>query len=55
MDALLRGKTIERYQAYQLAIQNGIYSPNEVRAKEDANPYDGGDVRLRQLNTEAIK
>lgn len=55
MDALLRGKTLDRYQAYQLAIQNGIYSPNEARAKEDANPYDGGDLHLRPMNMEVIQ
>jgi len=54
VDALMRGKTLERYQAYQLAIQNGIYSPNEARAKEDVNPYAGGDEHYRQMNTEGV-
>lgn len=53
-DALLRGKTLERYQAYQVAIQNGIYSPNEVRKREDENPYQGGDMHFRPLNMEVI-
>jgi len=54
VDALLRGKTIERYQAYQIAIQNGIYSANEIRSKEDANPYQGGETYLRPLNMQAV-
>jgi len=53
-DALLRGKTLERYQAYQLAIQNGIYSPNEARKREDENPYAGGDLHIRPMNMEVI-
>lgn len=54
VDALLRGKTLERFQAYQIAIGNAIYSPNEVRALEDKNPYAGGDEYLRPLNMEAV-
>ena len=50
VDALLRGKTLERFQAYQIGIMNGIYNANEVRAKEDANPYSGGDTYIRPLN-----
>ena len=54
VDALLRGKTIERYQSYQLAITNGILSPNEARSLEDWNPYPGGDVYMRPLNMEIM-
>lgn len=50
MDALLRGKTLERFQAYQLGIQNGIYSPNETRDFENMNPFAGGDLHLQQAN-----
>lgn len=50
MDALLRGKTLERFQAYQLALQNGIYSANEVREKENENPFEGGDIHLQMQN-----
>lgn len=49
-NALLRGKTVERYQAYMTAIQNGILSPNDVRELEDLNPFDGGDIHLQPLN-----
>lgn len=50
VDALLRGRILERYQAYQTAIMNGIMSPNEARDRENLNPYDGGDVFLQPLN-----
>lgn len=49
-DALLRGRTADRYDAYSTAIQNGIMSPNEIRDRENLNPYDGGDVYLLPLN-----
>jgi HK97 family phage portal protein len=54
VDALLRGKTLERYQAYQLAIMNGILSPNEARGLEDWNPYPEGDIYLKPSNTQRI-
>lgn len=41
--ALLRGTTTERYNVYQVGIQNRILNPNEVRAMEDLPPYEGGD------------
>lgn len=50
VDALLRGRIIERYQAYQTAIMSGIMSPNEARDRENMNPYDGGDAFLQPLN-----
>jgi hypothetical protein len=50
MDALLRGKTSERFAAYQLGLQNGVYSANEVREFENQNPFDGGDVHLQMAN-----
>jgi HK97 family phage portal protein len=50
MDALLRGDTLTRFQAYQLAIMNGIYSPNEVRDFENRNPRAGGDVYYSPQN-----
>jgi HK97 family phage portal protein len=50
MDALLRGKTLERFQAYQLGLQNGVYSANEVREFENRNPVEGGDVHLQMAN-----
>ncbi len=50
VDGLLRGRTSERYAAYQSALQGGWMSPNEVRERENLNPYDGGDTYLLPLN-----
>lgn len=44
LDALLRGDTATRYQAYASAITNRWMSPNEVRALENMNPREGGDT-----------
>lgn len=48
--ALLRGDTLSRYQAYQLARQGGWLNANEIRDMENMNPYEGGDVYLVPLN-----
>lgn len=48
--ALVRADINARYSAYAIAIQNRIMSPNEVRARENMNPYDGGDDFLVPLN-----
>lgn len=45
-EAFLRGDTVSRFQAYGVAITNRFMSPNEVREKEDMNPYEGGDEFL---------
>jgi len=52
LDALLRGKTLERAQAQQVRIQSGTLSPDEAREMENQNPIaDGqGDVYLAPLN-----
>lgn len=43
---LLRGDSKARSEAYSSLVQNGVYSPNDVRRKEEENPYDGGDEYL---------
>ena len=43
VDALLRADTKTRFEAYALAIQNKIMNPNEVRERENLEPYEGGD------------
>jgi len=50
VDALLRGDTLSRYQAYATARQNGWMSANDIRERENMNPVDGGDVYLVPLN-----
>lgn len=49
-DALLRGKTQERYLAYGQAIKDGWMSRNEVRERENLNPEPGLDEFLTPLN-----
>lgn len=50
-NALLRGAMKDRWATYVQALQWGVYSPNEVRAFEDANPRDGGDEYYDPPNT----
>lgn len=47
---LMQADMATRFQVYQTAIQNGIYSPNECREFEDRNPRPGGDVYLTPMN-----
>ena len=49
-NSLLRGDTKSRAEFYTKMIQNGAMSPNEIRALEDMNPRDGGDIYLTPLN-----
>lgn len=50
VDALLRGDTMSRYQAYAIGRQWGWFSANDVREKENENPVEGGDTYLVPLN-----
>ncbi len=49
--ALLKGDTKARWGAYVQALQWGVFSPNEVRALEDQNPREGGDIYYPPPNT----
>ena len=49
-DAMSKASTKDKYDVYSVALQMGIMSPNEVRAKENMPPYEGGDVYLVPLN-----
>lgn len=53
VDALLRGDTKTRFEAYQIARQNGWMNGDEIRAKENMNPIEGGmgKIYLQQANT----
>ena len=55
IDGLLRGNIQSRYTAYATAIQNGIFSPNDVLELENRNPYDGGDQHFIQLNMQPVE
>lgn len=50
-NALVRGDLKARKEFYVAMMQWGAYSPNDVRAKEDENPRDGGDVYYDPPNT----
>ena len=52
VDAILRGDMATRYTAYATAIDKGIMSPNEARAKENWNPRADvwGNAYTRNLN-----
>jgi len=49
VDAFLRADTLSRLKAYQLAVSTGIKTPNECRATEDLEPYEGGDEFVMAL------
>lgn len=42
--ALVKGDLAARWAAYKDALQWGVSSPNEIRALEDQNPREGGDI-----------
>lgn len=46
LDGLQRGNIETRFKAYALALQWGLYTRNELRAKENVNPIPDGDVIL---------
>jgi len=54
VEGLLRGDTKSRYEAYGVALDKGWMSPNEVRKKENENPYPGGDAYRVPLNTAKV-
>jgi len=49
-NALLRGDMKARAEFYTRMQQTGSLSPNEIRAFEDMNPRDGGDIFLTPMN-----
>jgi HK97 family phage portal protein len=50
VDGLLRGKIADRMNAYWRMFQMGALSPNEIRAKENMNPIEGGDEYYVPVN-----
>lgn len=52
VNAMMRGDFAARTAGYSVLINCGVLSPNEARAFEDWNPYDGGDQYRLPLNTE---
>jgi HK97 family phage portal protein len=51
LNALLRGDTKSRYEAYQIGRNGGWLSANDIRRSEDMNPLpEGGDEYLVPMN-----
>jgi len=55
VEYLLRGDIQTRYNAYSQLWDRGILCANEIRAKEDMNPIDGGDKYFIPLNYTTIE
>lgn len=53
VDGLLRGDSKARGEFYAQMLQNRVMSPNEVRALEELEPYEGGDEMLETPNNSA--
>jgi len=49
--ALVKGDLKARWEAHVKALQWGVSSPNEIRALEDQNPREGGDIFYPPPNT----
>lgn len=47
MNGLLRGNYRDRMEGYRIGIYAGIMCQNEVRAKEELPPYEGGEKFMR--------
>lgn len=50
VNALLRGDAKSRGEFYRIMTNISALNPNEVRALEDMNPYDGGDIYFHPMN-----
>jgi hypothetical protein len=50
LEGLLRGDSAARASFYSQMAQNGIYTRNEIRARENLPPVEGGDVATVQSN-----
>lgn len=55
LDSLLRGDSNARAELYRTLFNTGAMSPNEIRQREGANPYKGGDQRFIQVNMMVIQ
>jgi HK97 family phage portal protein len=55
LSSLVRGDIKTRYEAYAIGRQWGWLSANDVRAREDMNPIDGGDNYLIPINMAVLR
>ncbi len=54
LDGLLRGDVKSRFEAYRLARECGVYSPNDVRRRENEPPTPNGDSYNMPANWVAL-
>jgi HK97 family phage portal protein len=54
-EGILRGDTAARGEFYTKMFNVGAYSVNEIRALEDMDPVDGGDIHLVPLNMTTLE
>ena len=54
VNAMMRGDFAARTAGYSILINCGVLNPNEARAFEDWNPYEGGDEYRQQVNTAPV-
>jgi hypothetical protein len=50
VEGLLRGNSVDRAMFYKEMFYIGAMSPNDIRAKEDLDPIDGGDEYFVPVN-----
>jgi HK97 family phage portal protein len=50
LEGLLRGDLKTRFEAYRIGREIGVWSPNDIRRRENEAPIDAGDEYLRPLN-----
>jgi HK97 family phage portal protein len=55
IEGLLRANAKDRAEFYKIMLNNGVFSINEVREKEDMNPVEGGDIHLVPMNMMSLE
>lgn len=54
-EGLLRADSKTRAEVHSINVRNGIQSRNEVRRKENLDPYDGGDIYTIESNMTTVE
>jgi len=55
LDGLLRGAYADRMRGYQIALQNGLMTPNECRSLENLDAVPEGDILMVNGNMQKLK
>ena len=55
VEGLLRGDAASRATFYQVLLDRGVFSVNEVRELEDKDPVPGGDIHLVPMNMTTLE